>query len=177
MKNFLTLISTKVRVHLSWKRLGIALGGGVLALGVVVAPLYIFFFGVPDFVSEEVEQILTEGPPLSWTPGVFTYAPGNFSLHIPTNWVFVEPSLINVPPNLGEIQFALQKTGTTCVFAYLKKNPSWYDHYVQTSVAERVFAGQAQFDSWWWVPRHSISETFEVDFENHIPLPGEIVGK
>lgn len=174
MKDFLALIGTKVRVHLSWKRLGIALCGGVLALGIIVAPLYIFFFGVPDFVPERVEQMLTEGPPLSWTPGVFTYAPGNFSLHIPTNWVFVDPAGVNTSSDFGEIQFALQKTGTTCVFAYLKVDPQWPEHLVQTSVAERVFAGQAQFDSWWWVPRDSIPETFEVNFDQHVPLPNEI---
>lgn len=174
MKDFFTFIGTKIRVHLSWKKVGIALGSAVLALGVVVAPLYIFFFGVPDFVPESVERVLTEGPPLSWTPGVFTYAPGNFSLHIPSDWTFVDGKDINAPKDLGEIQFALQKNGSQCVLAYMKLNENWGDYREQSSFADRVFAGQAQIDSSWWIRSDSLPDGFEFLWEGHQSLPGEV---
>lgn len=174
MKELLAAISTKIRVRLSWRKVIWAVVALVLALGIVVAPLYIFFFGVPDFVPESVERVLTEGPPLSWTPGVFTFAPGNFSLHVPSDWTFVDSKDINAPKDLGEIQFALQKNGSQCVLAYMKINTDWHEHRQQSSFADRVFVGQSQIDSSWYVRKDSLPDGFEFLWDGHQSLPGEV---
>lgn len=174
MKELLTAISTKIRVRLSWRKVIWAVVALVLALGVVVAPLYVFFFGVPDFVPENIERVLTEGPALTWNPGVFTYAPGNLSLHIPSDWTFIDANDSNPPSDLGEVEFAIQKNGTTCVLAYMKINKNRHEYRQQSSFADRVFVGQGQIHSSWYVRNDSLPENFEFQWDGHQSLPGEV---
>lgn len=144
--------------------------GGAGAILVALALLFV----LPDRgPATQVAVIHTDA--LRVDGNHIVYATGNIQFDKLTDWEIVATSSVSLPRDMSGLQFALQKRGTACVFAYvLLRDRSMYK---QTSFATRVFSGpeqKNQFDSSWYIHTDDIPDGFEFQWEGKQPFAGEV---
>ncbi len=117
--------------------------------------------------------------PTNTDTGVFVFDKGNFALTMLQGWQQMDIRDAHMPKGIQGAEFALARSGTACVLAYVDSPAIGNDSppralYIQTTPGERIFIGKTQMDAWWWAPRKGVSADFTPLFEGRMPLPGEM---
>lgn len=106
---------------------------------------------------------------------ILTFHPKNFSIAVVDGWDKVSPESISLPGPLTGAQFAFEKEGTPCTFAYIRTATSTIYEYKQTSFAERVFTSEGrQLDGDWWLLKGNLPEDFEFEWDGRQSFDGEV---
>lgn len=106
----------------------------------------------------------------------FLYAPANIQFDIAEGWVLAT-NTVALPKNIEGLRFAFVKSGTPCVFAYVRMTNGAREAYVQTSFAERIFSGPNnanQFDSSWYIRKADTPPGFAFDWNARQPFRNEV---
>jgi hypothetical protein len=98
----------------------------------------------------------------------------NVQIKTAAGWRVIATSSIAIPEDLDDARFALQKDGTSCIFAYAKASAKLYETYQQSSFGDRVFAGTEQSDSSWFIRRDTAPSNFEFQWQGKQPFPHEM---
>ncbi len=99
----------------------------------------------------------------------------NVQFDLQAGWETVQPA--SLPKEVGSVEFAFRKTGTSCILAYVKGYP--FGNYRQTSFADRVFGPgdphtREQYDSSWMLHISDLPEGFKFRWEGKQSFPGEV---
>lgn len=101
----------------------------------------------------------------------------NFRFIQESGWDVISNEGTSLPDGMKTdvVEFAMQKNGTKCVYAYLHAKYSSLGSYVQSSFADRVFTyGGKQIDSSWYVKKGELLDTERFPPSRHMPLPDEV---
>lgn len=156
------------------RRYGLLAGIVVVGTALISALGYAIVFGLPgshEFSSDKGIETLEHNV----VNGVFDFQTANLTLEVLPTWTFLDPSTARHLEGMGKPAFVLQKSGSSCVFAYYRQTSlTWHDSYKQSSFGERIFTVNGQFDPSWYVPNTNAPE-LEFSWRERQPRASEVL--